>query len=356
MSEQKKCNSILYRKSQRIVTGGETVDDIYLGHVTIQSHLIIASRQCFWAIDQDSREPWCISWSEISHFSIERGNSLTLTVFSPQGPHSFVFDMSLAELTELQALLSMQTQKMVWQYCAFRLSALMRANILIHQIMAQGNMNALGTMSYANLPGIKSPQKAHIFGSLNEDFKAQLSDLDSEAKLVERCNSQVTILNSALSDYFIRLDQAAWHLVNCSTQLFTGLSSRRCVLIGLLNGANETIQIKSNFLIEGGSPCYTVATDEYNKQQGTLKPGGAVIMFGWGAAPSLLQPGRVLMKIETNLFSCSMSDRKGRECVIHSLPGYQVGSLEKSYDESGWWAKYWILIKKEDKNNSVQSS
>ena len=217
-------------------------------------------------------------------------------------------------------------------------------------------MNALGTMSYTNLPGVKCPQKAHIFGSLNADFKVQSSDLDSEVKLVERCNSHVNILSSILPDFFMRLDQAAWHLVNCSTQLFTGLSSRRCVLIGLLNGTNETIQIKSAYLIEGGSPCYIVATGEYNKQQGTLKPGGAVIIFGWGAAPSLLQPGRVLIKIETNFFTCSMSDKKGRECVIHSLPGYQVGSLEKSYDESGWWAKYWILIKKEDKNSSEQPS
>jgi hypothetical protein len=26
------------------------------------------------------------------------------------------------------------------------------------------------------------------------------------------------------------------------------------------------------------------------------------------------------------------------------MPGYQVGFLEKSYDESGWWAKYWLVV------------
>lgn len=98
--------------SQRIVTGGESVDDIYLGHVTIPSHLIIASAQCLWVID-DSREPWCISWDEISHFSTDGGNCLTITVFSSQGPHSFVFTMSSSELEEFNALLSMQKQKMV---------------------------------------------------------------------------------------------------------------------------------------------------------------------------------------------------------------------------------------------------
>jgi hypothetical protein len=26
------------------------------------------------------------------------------------------------------------------------------------------------------------------------------------------------------------------------------------------------------------------------------------------------------------------------------LSGYKVGFLEKSFDESGWWAKYWMLL------------
>ena len=74
---------------------------------------MIASKQCLWAIDKDSRDPWCISWAEISHFSIEGGNSLTITVFSSQGPHSYVYYMSAVELAELYALLSMQKHKMV---------------------------------------------------------------------------------------------------------------------------------------------------------------------------------------------------------------------------------------------------
>jgi hypothetical protein len=111
LNDQTTTHTLLNR--QRIVTGGETVDDTYLGHVTIPSHLIIASRQCLWAIDKDSRDPWCISWTEISHFSVEGGNSLTITVFSSQGPHSYVFNMSSVELEEVCALLSMQTQKMV---------------------------------------------------------------------------------------------------------------------------------------------------------------------------------------------------------------------------------------------------
>jgi len=209
-------------------------------------------------------------------------------------------------------------------------------------------MNSMGKITHTNLPGIKSPQAAHIFGSLNTNLKVPPSDLHSDAKLVQRCYSQVNELSSSIHDFFIRLDQEAWFLVNSSAQLFTGLSSRRCVSIGLLNGTNETIQIKSAKLIEGGSPCYIIPSKEYDKIQGTLKPGGAVIICGWGASPSFLQSGRVLINVETNLFSGDMSDRKGIETTIHSLPGYQVGFLEKSFDENGWWAKYWILVSRED--------
>eukprot|EP00804_Cyclotella_cryptica_P006412 CCRYP_014275-RB/>CCRYP_014275-RB protein AED:0.05 eAED:0.05 QI:2525/1/1/1/0.91/0.84/13/302/2635 len=306
-------------KAQQIVTGGETVDDAYLGHVTTPSHLIIASKQCLWAIDNDSREPWCISWTEISHFSTDRGHCLTITVFSAQGPQSYVFDMPTGELAELYAILSSQMLKM-------------------------GNMNYAGATSHANIEGIKSPQVGHIFGSINKEFKVQPSDLENEVKLIEKCFSRVGALGSSKSDFFIRLDQEAWLLVNSWSQMFTGLSSRRCVSVGMLNGTLETLQVKSAKLVEGGSPCYTFPTSEYDKQHGTLGPGGAIIIFGWGVAPSLLQPGRVLINIETNAFTCCIPDGKEQPTTIQSLPGYHVGFLEKSYDDNGWWAKYWILI------------
>ena len=100
-------------KTQRIVTGGETVDDAYLGHVQTPSHLIIASNQCLWAIDKESREPWCIGWVEISHFGIIHGNCMKLDVFSDEGLQSYIFEMNSVELADLYGLLSMQVKKMV---------------------------------------------------------------------------------------------------------------------------------------------------------------------------------------------------------------------------------------------------
>lgn len=100
-------------KAQKIVTGGDSVDDVYLGHINIPSHLVIASEQCLWAIDKRSRDPWCVSWDEISHIGLfEKG--VPVVVFSQTGLKTYVFDVeSKEEAAKLHALLSMQTKKMV---------------------------------------------------------------------------------------------------------------------------------------------------------------------------------------------------------------------------------------------------
>jgi hypothetical protein len=88
--------------------------DTYLGHVDLASHLIIASVQCFWAIDRRSREPWCVSWEEISHFNQVEGG-IRIVVFSQSGLKTFTFQTETNTLAEgLIQLLSMQLRKMVW--------------------------------------------------------------------------------------------------------------------------------------------------------------------------------------------------------------------------------------------------
>ena len=149
-----------------------------------------------------------------------------------------------------------------------------------------------------------------------------------------------------MPNFFQLLDLEVWLLICSVGQMFTGLSSRRCIAVGIINGSGETIQVKTAKLVQGGSPCYTIPTIEYNKNQGVLHPGGAIIFFGWGAIPSLLQPGNVLMSIETNLFVTDLTDSISESTTTKALPSWQVSFLEKSYDESGWWAKYWMLVQK----------
>lgn len=100
-------------KAQKIVTGGESLDDVYIGHINIASHLIIASEQCFWAIDRRTREPWCVNWEEISHFGIMEGG-VRIVVFSQTGLKTYVFQVETpGQADGIQSLLSMQLQKMV---------------------------------------------------------------------------------------------------------------------------------------------------------------------------------------------------------------------------------------------------
>jgi hypothetical protein len=101
-------------KAQKIVTGGESVDDVYIGHVNIPSHLVIASDQCLWAIDRLTREPWCVRWEEISHFGMLDGTTMRITAFSQTGLKSYIFPCDDAvEFADLHHLLEMQLSKMV---------------------------------------------------------------------------------------------------------------------------------------------------------------------------------------------------------------------------------------------------
>lgn len=152
-------------------------------------------------------------------------------------------------------------------------------------------------------------------------------------------------MGSDTSTFFKTLDHEAWSLVCSWGQVFSGLSSRRCLVASVINGTGNAIQIKSTKLTEGGSPCYSIPTKEFDQEQGILHPGGVVIFFGWGVVPNLLQPGRVFMHIETSGFIADLADHKSRETFAEAMPGYQIGFLEKSYDESGWWAKYWLLLR-----------
>jgi hypothetical protein len=52
------------------------------------------------------------------------------------------------------------------------------------------------------------------------------------------------------------------------------------------------------------------------------------------------------MHVETNAFTADLAEKKSKDVVVEPKSGYEVGFLEKSYDDSGWWAKYWLLVRK----------
>eukprot|EP00934_Nitzschia_sp_Nitz4_P006272 Nitzschia sp. Nitz4//scaffold62_size106224//52646//63438//NITZ4_004359-RA/size106224-processed-gene-0.169-mRNA-1//-1//CDS//3329555865//6262//frame0 len=319
-------------KAQKIVTGGESVDDTYIGHVNIPSHLIISSDQCFWAIDRRTREPWCVSWEEISHFGVIQGG-MRIVVFSQSGLKPFVFQVEdEKDRAEIHKLLSMQLSRM----------GNAKRNLTAIKSPA---LNTDFDMSLSNIPGLKSRQEKHVFGSCNETRKRLGTAVKDEIDLIEQCFVRVKKMSSASSTFFEILDEEAWTLVSNWGQVFSGLSSRRCIAAGLINGTGNDIQIKSTKLVEGGSPCYSIPTSEFDAEQGVLHAGGAMIFFGWGVVPNLLQAGNVFMHIETNAFIADLADQKSRDTYAEALSGYEIDFLEKSYDDSGWWAKYWLLLR-----------
>jgi hypothetical protein len=322
-------------KAQKIVTGGESVNDVYIGHVNIPSHLIIASDQCLWSIDRRSREPWCVSWEEISHFGMQENDKMRITVFSQTGLKSYVFAVGNAvEFAQLYKLLAMQLEKMS--------NGASKASDLDSSLYSGG----LEYLSRYSIRGIKAKQANHVFGSVNNTKKRLSSTIKDEIDVIEQCFARVKVLGSDSSTFFQTLDEEAWALVNSWGQVFSGLSSRRCIAASIINGTGYDIQLKATKLVEGGSPCYSIPSKEFDAEQGVLHPGGAIIFFGWGVVPNLLQAGNVFMNIETNAFVSDLSDHKSRDAYAEAMPGYQVGFLEKSYDESGWWAKYWLLVRK----------
>lgn len=316
-------------KAQKIVTGGESVEDVYLGHLNIPSHLIISSDQCLWAIDRRSRDPWCVSWEEISHFGPLEGG-VRVVVFSQMGLKSYLFDVdNKKDAAVFLSLLALQKKKMG------------NSSDLNSSILNAGSES----LSRHQIPGIKAPQVNHVFGSCNQVQTKLDSSVTDEIDLVEQCFARISEMGSDDSTYLRALDEEAWSLVCNWGQVFSGLSSRRCIVASLINGTGGPIQIKSTKLMEGGSPCYSIPTKEFDSEQGVLHAGGVCLFFGWSAVLSLLQPGHVFMHIETNAFIGDFSDEKSRDTYAESMPGYQVGFLEKSYDEFGWWAKYWLLVR-----------
>jgi hypothetical protein len=201
------------------------------------------------------------------------------------------------------------------------------------------------SLSRQQIPGVKAHQVNHVFGSFNNSRKRIGSPVDNEVDLVEQCGGRVRKMDSGSSTFFKTLDEEAWSLVYSLGQLFSGLSSRRCIVASVINGTGNPIQIKSAKLFEGESQCYSLTTKEYDTFQGILMPGGVILFFGWGVVPNLLQAGSVFMHVETNAFVCNLTDQKSNATDATAMPGYQVGFLEKSYDDSGWWAKYWLLVR-----------
>ena len=307
--------------AQRMVTVDDSSDDIYIGHVCTPTHLLIASENRLTSIERNKSEPhtdvW--PWADISHFSTLDGEIVRMSYFSSTGIQTRVFSAgSAATLLKLHELFSLQSKEM--------------ANAL-HSVTPRQTYNFDSNVM----------DEKHIFGRCNimrtlVDYTAK-----DEIDVIEQGCSRVRKLSSSSRTFFKRLDEEAWTLIDSWCHLVSGLRSRRCLVVGIINGTGANLQIKSTKLLEGGSPCYSLPTSEFDDDQGLLGPGGAIIYFVWGNPPNLNNHGDIFLNVETNAFTADFGGNKSTKSTSFPRCGDQLQFLEKSFDPSGWWAKFWVM-------------
>ena len=327
--------------AQQIVTHQETENVHYLGHVQTHLFTVIVTDQYLWIVNLDDDRSQRFRWEDIKGFGFV-GHRWTIDFFC--SPHFMSFELSSRESAAVYGLLSIKVVR--------RLSRINAAPVFASQTSLYSELKDISLVNkkgHFNLPGINSKNSAFMFGNVNKEivnFAAE--ELTGVSEFISKCRSRISRIGSSMPNYFQCLDKEAWLLVSFVSQVFTGLYSRRCVAAGLINGTGDDVQLLSTKLVQGGSRCYALPSGEYDKNLGVLHPGGAIIFLGWGAAPSLLQPGNVLVHIETNLCIMTLGDSISKSTSTQVLPSYDVDFLEKSYDETEWWAKYWIVIKKKE--------
>ncbi len=199
----------------------------------------------------------------------------------------------------------------------------------------------ISTGTEYNIIGVRARQINHLFGSVNfQDIRSADDTLDNEAT-IDQCIRRVGYLSGDSSSFLSSLDEEAWGLISSWRYLYSGIHSRRCLVAALINSTGKDIQIKSTLLLEGGSPCCHIPSQGYDKLNGILKPGGAILFFCWGVPPNLSEDGRIFLHVETNVCSCKFSSNISP--LTSAEPRNKCIFLEKSV--SDWWAKYWLLIK-----------
>ena len=106
---------------------------------------------------------------------------------------------------------------------------------------------------------MKAKQTNHVFGSNNVTKKYVDLFVRDALELIEKCFDRVKELGNDSTQFFKSIDNEAWNLVDMWIQIH-GLSSRRCVSVGIINATRCNLQLKSSKLIEGRSPCYSICT------------------------------------------------------------------------------------------------
>ena len=319
-------------KAQSIVTENESKSDAYVGHVRTRTHLIIAceTRLIVTAsnelnsLSQGESDVW--PWTNISHFDMVGDTVLRMSFFSPTGLKSCTFEAgSYVMRSRLYDLVSMQSMK----------------------ISNFSNPGRYGAQGFASTSGDANVSNNYVLGSRNVRRTRIDQGARDEIEMIERCCHRVRKLNRTDKSFLRSLDEEAWTLVDSWGHFVSGLRARRCLVAGLVNRTGSNIQIKTACLFEGGSPVYSLPTNDFDDDMELLKPGGAITFFTWSWPPNLNNHGDIFLHIESTAFSADFAQNSTVVSSATPRSGYKVQFLEKSL--SGWWAKFWLLCLDDEK-------
>jgi hypothetical protein len=94
--------------------------------------------------------------------------------------------------------------------------------------------------------------------------------------------------------------------------------------------------------LKEGKSMRTFGSIGYDSDSHCIKPGGFVMLFGFGFLPTILDLAHVKLFITTSAFTATVATRKDRTVMDQVNQEFSVVFLEKSL--SDWWAKYVILV------------
>lgn len=198
------------------------------------------------------------------------------------------------------------------------------------------------TFIYYNLPGMEAKQ-GYMFGTINSEDLLPDQVGEDEIQIVEDCYEHFAVLASDSETFFADLDEETWLLIRSWRQHFSGLQSKSCMVAGFINGTKSDIQIKNTVLHEGGSPCCSIPSQDFDELNNILKPGTAVVFFAWQRPPSYEQGHLISMEVETNSFVCTLMNKKDAETKVETIAGHNVECIFLERSISTWWSKFWVV-------------
>jgi hypothetical protein len=147
-----------------------------------------------------------------------------------------------------------------------------------------------------------------------------------------------------VKDRFLTLKpEEPWHLLDLLVMRALALwnanhgvlDTRIPLAFVIINSTQGRLQVEAVRMTKGKEHC-VFGGQGWDPGSRTIPAGGACMIWCWGHTSTFISKGDVGVAIETAGFTAALSNRKGKS-TVKARPGFQVGFLEKTYDD--WWAK-----------------